>query len=137
MVECSLFIINLFYIFKCKWNSEIGHLLTKISNIVQFNSKKHLLQCKVKYDESSVFLQIWKQQKAKAEAFGSRSLKLQSIDGLFEPRKFEKVKGSNIDTCKQMNFFSYLIDKIVSLRRNFSTALVILTVCSCHVRVSE
>ena len=37
------FLLN---IFKCKCNREIGHLLTKISNFVQFNNKKHLLQCK-------------------------------------------------------------------------------------------
>ena len=43
-----------------------------------------------------MFLQIWKQQKAEAEAFGSRRLKLESIDGLLESRKSEKVKGSNI-----------------------------------------
>ena len=50
-----------------------------------------------------------------AEAFGSRSLKLQSIDGLFESRKFEKVKGSNIVKCVQKKYFSHKIDKIVSL----------------------
>ena len=37
----------------------------------------------------AIFLQFWKQQKAEAETFGSRSLKLQSIDGLFKLRKFE------------------------------------------------
>ena len=31
----------LLYIFKCKWNREIGHLLTKIYNFVQDNNKKH------------------------------------------------------------------------------------------------
>ena len=69
------------------------------------------------------FLQIWQQQKAKAEAFGSRILKLQSIDGLFELRK---VKGSNIVKCAQKKHFTYIIDKNVSLRRHFSKALVIL-----------
>ena len=54
------------------------------------------------------------------EAVESRSLKLQSIDGFFESRKFEKVKGSNIVKCVQKKYFSYIIDKIVSLRRNFS-----------------
>ena len=49
------------------------------------------------------------------EAVESRSLKLQSIDGLFESRKFEKVKGSNIVKCVQKKYFSYIIDKIVSL----------------------
>ena len=34
------------YIFKCNCNREIRHLLTKISNLVQFNNKKHLLECK-------------------------------------------------------------------------------------------
>ena len=48
----------------------------------------NLLNCR------AIFSQIWKQQKAEAEGFGSRSLKLQSIDGLFESAKFEKVKGS-------------------------------------------
>ena len=38
----------------------------------------------------ATFSQIWKQQKAEAEAFGNRSLKPQSIDGLFESTKFEK-----------------------------------------------
>ena len=40
----------LLYIFKYKWNRVTGHLLAKISNFVQFNNKKHLLQCKVKYN---------------------------------------------------------------------------------------
>ena len=74
MVECSLFIKNLCYIFKCKCNRRNR----------------------------------------------SRSFKLQSIDRLFEPSKFEKVKGSNVVKCVQKKYFSYLIDKIVSLRRNFS-----------------
>ena len=59
---------------------------------------------------------IWKQQKA--EAFGSKSLKLQSIDGLFESKKFEKVKGSNIIKYVQKKYFSYIIDKVVSPARN-------------------
>ena len=64
----------------------------------------------------TIFSQIWKQQKAEAEAFGSRSLKHQSIDGLFESTKLEKVKGSNIVNCVQKKYFSYIIDKIASLR---------------------
>ena len=48
MFECSLFIKDFCYISKCKCNREISHLFTKISNFVQFNNKKHLLQCKVK-----------------------------------------------------------------------------------------
>ena len=74
----------------------------------------------------TILSQIWKQQKAEPEAFGSRSLKVQIIDGFFESRKFEKVKGSNIVKCVQKKYFSYIIDKILSLRRNFSKALVIL-----------
>ena len=73
----------------------------------------------------AILLQIWKQQKAKAEAFGSRRLKLQSIDGLFESRKFEKVKGSNIVKRVPTKYFSYLVDKIASLKRNLSKVLVI------------
>ena len=42
------------YIFECKWNREIGNLLTEISNFVQFNNKKHLLQCKVKYNDETI-----------------------------------------------------------------------------------
>ena len=44
----------LLYIFKYKWNKETGHLLTKIFNFVQFNNKKHLLQCKVKYNDETM-----------------------------------------------------------------------------------
>ena len=63
------------------------------------------------------------------EAVESRgkSLKLQSIDGLFESRKLEKVNWSNIVKHVPKKYLSYLIDKIVSLRRNFSKALVILS----------
>ena len=42
------------YIFECKWNREIGNLLTEISNFVQFNNKKHLLQCNVKYNDETI-----------------------------------------------------------------------------------
>ena len=44
----------LLYIFKCKWNREIGHLLTKISNFVQFDNKKHLFQCMVEYNDETM-----------------------------------------------------------------------------------
>ena len=46
-------------------------------------------------------------------AFGSRSLKLQSIDELLESTKFEKVKRSNIVKCVQKNYFSYIIDEFL------------------------
>ena len=36
----------------------------------------------------------------------------------------KKVKGSNIVKCAQKKHFSYIIDKIVLLRRNFSKAFV-------------
>ena len=71
------------------------------------------------------FFTIWKQQKA--EAFGSRSLKLQSIDGLFESKKIEKVKGSNRVKYIQKKYFSDIIDKVVSPTRSCSKALVILS----------
>ena len=63
---------------------------------------------------------------AEAKTFGNRSLKLQSIDGLFESSKFEKVKGSKIVKCVLKEYVSYIIAEIVSLRRNFSEAVVIL-----------
>ena len=47
----------LLHIFKCKWNRETGHLLKKNSNIVQFNKKKHFLQCKVKYNDETMKIQ--------------------------------------------------------------------------------
>ena len=51
-----LFLHNefLLYIFKCKWNREIGQMWTKISNLVQFNDKKHLLQCKFEYNDNTI-----------------------------------------------------------------------------------
>ena len=39
--------------FKCKWNRETGQMQTKISNFVQFINKKHLLQCKFKYNDNT------------------------------------------------------------------------------------
>ena len=63
----------LWYIFKCKWNRETGHMLTKISNFVQFSNKKDLLQWlnimmkRQKYrmatllNYRAIFSQIWKQ----------------------------------------------------------------------------
>ena len=42
------------YISKYKWNRENGYLLPKISNFVQFNSKKHLLQCNLKYNDETI-----------------------------------------------------------------------------------
>ena len=57
MIECSLFITNFCYIFSNAngiEKSEIGNLLTEISNFVQFNNKKHLLQCKVKYNDETI-----------------------------------------------------------------------------------
>ena len=44
----------LLYIFKCKWNRQTGHLLTKFFNFAQFNNKKHLLQCNVKRKEETI-----------------------------------------------------------------------------------
>ena len=51
-----LFLHNEFLlsIFKSKWNREIGHFLTKTPNFVQFNNKKHLLQCKVKNNDKTI-----------------------------------------------------------------------------------
>ena len=51
----------------------------------------------------ATFSQIWKQQKAEAKAFGSRSLKLQSIDGLFESTKLKKLK----EVCTKKIFQLY------------------------------
>ena len=122
-----LFLHNefLLYIFKCKWNTENRQIWTKISNFVQSNSKKHLVKCKFKYNDNTIeILQISQQQKAEAEAFESRRLKLQSIDGLFESKK---VKGSNIVTCAQKKHFSYMIDKVILFRRNFSEASLVLS----------
>ena len=44
--DCRMLLLHkefFLYIFKCKWNRETGHLLTKISNFVQFNNKKLFL----------------------------------------------------------------------------------------------
>ena len=52
-----LFLHNglLLYTLKCKWNRETRHLLTKMSNLVQFNNKKQLLHImKVKYNEETI-----------------------------------------------------------------------------------
>ena len=74
-----------------------------------------------------IFSQIWMQWKAEAEALGSRSLKLQSIDRSCELRKFENVKGSNIVKYVQKKYFRYIIDKIVSLTNFFLQNFFILS----------
>ena len=61
-----------------------------------------------------------KQKPLEAEALKFRVL----IDCLNQ--ESEKVKGSNIVKRVQKKYFSYIMDKIVSLRRNFSKALAIL-----------
>ena len=54
MVKCSFFITNFYYIFSSvKWSRETRHLQTKISTC-QFSNKKHLLQCKVKYNDETI-----------------------------------------------------------------------------------
>ena len=55
MVEQSFFITNLRYIFSnVNVNGDTGHLLTKSSNFVQFNNEKHLLQCKVEFNNETI-----------------------------------------------------------------------------------
>ena len=45
-----------------------------------------------------------------------KPLETEGIDGLFESRKFEKVKKNNIVRCVQRKYFSYIIDNIVALK---------------------
>ena len=61
MVGFSFFITDFYYIFKNGiWeqnriqNRETWHLPMKMSNLDQFNNKKHLLQCKVKYNDETI-----------------------------------------------------------------------------------
>ena len=51
-----LFLHNefLLYIFKCKWNRENQAFADKNFYLCQFNNKKHLLQCKVKYNDETI-----------------------------------------------------------------------------------
>ena len=43
----------LLYIFKCKWNRENQVFADKNFYVCQFNNRKHLLQCKVKYNDET------------------------------------------------------------------------------------
>ena len=51
-----LFLHNefLLYIFKCKWNRENQAFADKNFYLCQFNNKKYLLQCKVKYNDETI-----------------------------------------------------------------------------------
>ena len=51
-----LFLHNefLLYIFKCKWNRENQAFADKNFYLCQFNNKKHLLRCKVKYNDETI-----------------------------------------------------------------------------------
>ena len=102
MVKSSFFIKNFCYIFsnangiekpgicwqKCLtfFNSITRSTYCNVKLIIMMKQWKYrianILNC------YAVFSQSWKQQKAKAEKFGSRSLKLQRIDWLFEWEKF-------------------------------------------------
>ena len=73
------------------------------------------------------FYKFSSSKKQKQKFLEAQSLKLQSVDGLFESTKLEKVKGSNIAMCVQKKYFNYTVDKIAPLRRNVSKALVIMT----------
>ena len=55
IVEYPLFITNFWYKFSNLYGIEKSGICgQKISNIVQFNNKKHLLQCKVKYNGKTI-----------------------------------------------------------------------------------
>ena len=73
------------------------------------------------------FYKFSSSKKQKQKLLEVQSLKLQSVDGLFETTKLEKVKGSNIAKCVQKKYFNYTVDKVAPLRRNVSKALVIMT----------
>ena len=62
-----------------------------MANILNFRAVFHRFKA-IESRSSS----LWKQK-----------LKLQSIGGLFESTKFEKVKGRNIVKCAQKKYFSY------------------------------
>ena len=51
-----LFLHNefLLYIFKCKWNRENQAFADKNFYLCQFSNKKHLLRCKVKYNDETI-----------------------------------------------------------------------------------
>ena len=44
----------LLHIFKCKWNRENQAFADKSFYLYQFNNNKHLLQCKLKYNDETV-----------------------------------------------------------------------------------
>ena len=67
----------------------------------------------------AIFSQIWKQQKAEAEALNFGVL----MDCLNQ-QNFKKVKASISLSVYERNIL-VIIDKIVSLRRNFSKAFQI------------
>ena len=54
-----LFLHNefLLYIFKCKWNRENQAFADKNFYLCQFSNKKHLLRCKVKYNDETIKIQ--------------------------------------------------------------------------------
>ena len=118
----------LIYFFNCKWNRETGHLLTTISNFLQFNNKKHFLQCKVKYNDEKIkisdgyYFKLLCNFFTNLEAAGSRSLWKQRP----YQEKLKKLKEAiSLSLCKR--YFRYVIGKNVSLRRNFSKALFMLS----------
>ena len=44
----------LLYIFKCKWNRETGHFLTKFLTLFNSITRSTFLQCNVKYNDETI-----------------------------------------------------------------------------------
>ena len=66
-------------------------------------------------------------KKQKQRPLEAEDLNFRVLMECLNQKKFEKVKGSNIVSCVQRKYFSFIIDKIVLLGRICSKALFILS----------
>ena len=90
----------------------------------QFNNK-HLLQCKVKYNDETIS-RFGSSRKQKQQSLEAETLNFRVLMECSNQQNLKKLKEAISLSVYKRNIL-VIIDKIVSLRRVFSKALVILT----------
>ena len=90
----------------------------------QFNNKKHLLQCKVKYNDETIS-RFGSSRKQKQQSLEAETLNFRVLMECSNQQNLKKLKEAISLSVYKRNIL-VIIDKIVSLRIVFSKALVIL-----------
>ena len=135
-----LFLHNefLLYIFKCKWNTETRHLLTKISTFLNSitrstccSARLNIMMKRWKYRMANIlhcraiFHRFGSSRMQKQQPLEAETLNFRVLMDCSNQQNLKKLKEAISLSVHKRNIL-VIIDKIVSLTRNFSKALVIL-----------